>query len=105
MGSIRTIGFRARLWAALGAGALALAGCGSGTDAVAQGGTFEFVSPDGQLEIHYPEEERKPVAELAGPDLLEPDQTVGLADFKLAQSILSEVLSEPIWLAFTSCER
>ena len=56
MGSIRAIGFRARLRAALCAGAFVLSGCGSGTDAVAQGGTFEFVSPDGQLEIHYPEE-------------------------------------------------
>lgn len=82
MGSIRAIGFRARLWAALCAGTLVLSGCGSGTDAVAQGGTFEFVSPDGQLEIHYPEEERKPIAELAGPDLLDPDQTIGLADYK-----------------------
>ncbi|AWH95422.1 TlpA disulfide reductase family protein [Dietzia psychralcaliphila] len=82
MGSSRAIGFRARLWGALCASALVLTGCGSGTDAVAQGGTFEFVSPDGQLEIHYPEEERKPVAELAGPDLLDPDQTIGLADYK-----------------------
>ncbi|MGX4712288.1 TlpA family protein disulfide reductase, partial [Rhodococcus ruber] len=32
----------------LGAGA-----CGTGTDAVAQGGTFDFVAPGGQTDIFY----------------------------------------------------
>ncbi|MDZ4235029.1 MAG: TlpA disulfide reductase family protein, partial [Dietzia sp.] len=63
-------------------GALFLAGCSTGTNAVAQGETFEFVSPDGQVEIHYEEHERKPVADLAGPHILDPDQTIGLADYK-----------------------
>lgn len=72
--------FFVRLGAALGALALVGAGCATGTDAVASGGTFEFVSPDGQLEIFYDEDERKPIAELVGPDLLDPDEMVGLAD-------------------------
>lgn len=80
MSSHRT---RPRL-AGLGAGIAALAlvatGCATGDGAVAQGGTFEFVSPDGQLEIFYDEDERKPVAELAGPNLLDPDEDIGLAD-------------------------
>ena len=31
----------------------ALAGCSSGNDAVAQGGTFDFVSPGGKTDILY----------------------------------------------------
>lgn len=50
--------------------------------AVTQGETFEFVSPGGQLEIHYGDADRKPLAELAGPDVMDPDTQVGLADFE-----------------------
>ena len=69
---------------ALGAMALGLAlvtsACATGSDAATAGPeTFEFVSPDGQLEIFYdPPAERKPVAEIAGPDLLDPDTTLNL---------------------------
>ncbi|MCJ7857763.1 TlpA family protein disulfide reductase [Corynebacterium kalidii] len=65
--------------------ALGLAACGenntAGTDAVAQGGTFEFVSPGGQTEITYDEADREPVGDLQGESLMEPGETVGLEDF------------------------
>ncbi|MER2224665.1 MAG: TlpA family protein disulfide reductase, partial [Rhodococcus sp. (in: high G+C Gram-positive bacteria)] len=32
---------------------LAASSCATGTDAVAQGGSFDFVSPGGQTEIFY----------------------------------------------------
>ena len=32
---------------------VALAGCSTGDDAVAQGGTFEFVAPGGKTDIFY----------------------------------------------------
>jgi thiol-disulfide isomerase/thioredoxin len=61
---------------------LALAGCGVGRDAVASGGTFEFVAPGGQAQIFYdPPEQRGTVRGLAGESLLEPGRTIGLDDF------------------------
>lgn len=62
------------------AGALVTSACATGDDAAIAGPeTFEFVSPDGKLEIFYdPPAERKPVAEIAGPDLLDPDTTLNL---------------------------
>ena len=45
-----------------------IAACGSdstaGQDAVAIGGTFEFVSPGGQTEITYDQADRKQVGDL-----------------------------------------
>lgn len=71
---------RTALGALMLAGALLTSACATGDDAVIAGPeTFEFVSPDGQLEIFYdPPAERKPVAEIAGPDLLDPDTTLNL---------------------------
>ena len=68
---------KAALVALLVTGAL-VGGCATGDDAGVVGPeTFEFVSPDGQIEIHYdPPAERKPVATLTGPDLLDPDRTL-----------------------------
>lgn len=43
--------------------------------------TFKFASPGGQLEITYPEGERKPVADFTGPSLMEPGKTLALSDF------------------------
>ena len=61
-------------------GALA-GGCATGDDAVVVGPeTFEFVSPDVQIEIHYAPDERKPVASLTGPDLLDPDTTLNVQE-------------------------
>jgi thiol-disulfide isomerase/thioredoxin len=48
-----------------------LVGCSSGRDAVAQGGTFEFVSPGGKTDIIYdPPNSRGTIGNLAGPALM-----------------------------------
>lgn len=62
--------------------ALVTGACATSTDAVVTGPeTFEFVSPDGQLEINYdPPSERKPVATLTGPDLMDPDRTLNVQE-------------------------
>ena len=58
-----------------------LAGCSSGHDAVAQGGTFEFVSPGGKTDIYYdPPSSRGRPGPLAGPDLADPAHTMSLDD-------------------------
>lgn len=62
-----------------------IAACGSdstaGQDAVAIGGTFEFVSPGGQTVITYDQADRKQVGDLQGDSLMDPGKTVGLDDF------------------------
>jgi thiol-disulfide isomerase/thioredoxin len=58
-----------------------LAGC-SGRDAVAQGGTFEFVSPGGKTDILYdPPASRSRPGPLSGPDLADPARPRSLDDF------------------------
>lgn len=80
---------RAAFGALLLAGVLATGACATGTDAVIQGETFEFVSPDGKTEIHYgPPAERKPVATLTGPDLLDPDRTLTVQDDFAGQVVI-----------------
>ena len=60
----------------------ALAACSTGSDAVAQGGTFDFVSPGGKTEIYYdPADSRGSVGTLSGPELMTDGSTVGLQDF------------------------
>jgi thiol-disulfide isomerase/thioredoxin len=60
----------------------ALAGCSTGDDAVAQGGTFEFVAPGGKTDIFYdPPESRGRPGALAGPLLTDPSKTISLDDF------------------------
>lgn len=63
--------------------ALALApGCATGQDAVAQGGTFEFVAPGGQTDITYdPPASRGRPGPLSGPDLMDTSRTISLTDF------------------------
>ncbi len=57
-------------------------GCSTGDDAVAQGGTFEFVAPGGKTEITYdPPASRGRPGPLSGPDLLDPARTISLEDF------------------------
>src|SRR5262249_33139051 len=71
-----------RLVLLLCAAALLAGGCASGDDAVAQGGTFEFVAPGGKTDILYdPPQSRRRPGELAGPDLMDPAKTVSLEDF------------------------
>ncbi|CRY81993.1 TlpA disulfide reductase family protein [Nocardia farcinica] len=58
-----------------------LAGCSTGTDAVATGGTFEFVSPGGKTDIFYdPPAARGTIGELSGPDLMTDGKTISVAD-------------------------
>jgi thiol-disulfide isomerase/thioredoxin len=64
------------------AAAVLLAGCATGPDAVARGGTFEFVSPGGKTEIFYdPPASRGTVGELSGDSLTQPGTTVSLAQY------------------------
>ena len=82
-GAVRPI-MRRRVAASVAAVLLAAAvgGCSSGNDAVAQGGSFEFVSPGGKVDIYYdPPETRGRPGPIRGPDLMDPSRTVALDDF------------------------
>jgi thiol-disulfide isomerase/thioredoxin len=71
-----------RLVALASAAIVALAGCSTGHDAVAQGGTFEFVAPGGKTDIFYdPPESRGRPGPLGGPELMDPTKTISLDDF------------------------
>jgi thiol-disulfide isomerase/thioredoxin len=62
---------------------LALTGCSTGHDAVAQGGTFEFVAPGGKTDILYdPPESRHRPGPVSGPNLMDPAKTLSLDDFE-----------------------
>ncbi|BBY49637.1 alkyl hydroperoxide reductase [Mycolicibacterium arabiense] len=63
--------------------AVLLSGCSTGDDAVAQGGTFEFVAPGGKTDIVYdPPEARGKPGSIKGPELRDPAKTVSLQDFE-----------------------
>lgn len=67
--------------AALVIAAAQVTGCTTDEDAVAQGGTFDFVSPGGQTAIFYdPPSSRVTIGDLNGPDLFT-DETIWLSDF------------------------
>jgi thiol-disulfide isomerase/thioredoxin len=54
-----------------------LSGCATGDDAVAQGGTFEFVAPGGKTDIAYdPPESRSRPGKISGPSLTDPAKTI-----------------------------
>jgi thiol-disulfide isomerase/thioredoxin len=56
-----------------------LTGCATGDDAVAQGGTFEFVAPGGKTDILYdPPDSRGRPGPISGPELTDPSKTVSL---------------------------
>lgn len=62
---------------------LSVAGCSTGSGAVARGGSFEFVSPGGQTDIFYdPPADRGTVGDLAGESLLEPGTTISLDEYR-----------------------
>ncbi|WP_241386476.1 TlpA disulfide reductase family protein [Rhodococcus sp. CH91] len=64
-------------------GAVLLTSCATGDDAVATGGTFDFVSPGGQTRIFYdPPAERGTLGELSGEDLMNEGDTISLDDFE-----------------------
>ncbi|OBK13490.1 alkyl hydroperoxide reductase [Mycobacterium asiaticum] len=68
--------------------AVLLSGC-SGRDAVAQGGTFEFVSPGGKTDIFYdPPESRGRPGPLSGPSLVDPNRTISLGDPGLSGQVV-----------------
>lgn len=59
-----------------------LSGCATGDDAVAQGGTFEFVAPGGKTDITYdPPADRGTPGPISGPDLMDTTRTISLEDF------------------------
>ena len=59
-----------------------LVGCSTGDDAVAQGGTFEFVAPGGKTDIFYaPPDHRGRPGPVAGPDLMDPNRTLSVDEF------------------------
>jgi thiol-disulfide isomerase/thioredoxin len=59
--------------------AVLLTGCSTGDDAVAQGGTFEFVAPGGKTDIFYdPPEHRGKPGPISGPELTDPATTISL---------------------------
>ncbi|WP_254303421.1 MULTISPECIES: TlpA disulfide reductase family protein [Nocardiaceae] len=63
--------------------AVSISGCSAGTDAVASGGSFDFVAPGGQTDIFYdPPESRGTVGELTGPDLMDEGKTTALSDYE-----------------------
>ncbi|HEY5856405.1 MAG TPA: TlpA disulfide reductase family protein [Aldersonia sp.] len=68
--------------AAFAVAGLGLTSCSTGSDAVAQGGTFDFVSPGGQTDIVYdPPSERGTIGDLSGPDLMVDGKTTSLDEF------------------------
>lgn len=78
----RSISRSRALLAAL-CGAVLLSSCATGDDAVATGGTFDFVSPGGQTRIFYdPPAERGTLGELSGEDLMDEGRTISLTDFE-----------------------
>lgn len=71
-----------RLLAVLVMAAVVVTGCATGDDAVAQGGTFEFVAPGGKTDITYdPPASRGRPGPVSGRDLLDPAKTISLSDF------------------------
>jgi thiol-disulfide isomerase/thioredoxin len=90
------------MWRLAIAGAVLLAallpgcvGC-SGRDAVAQGGTFEFVSPGGKTDIFYdPPAGRGRPGPLSGPDLMDPARTLSLDDS--AGSFAGQLVVINVW--------
>jgi thiol-disulfide isomerase/thioredoxin len=72
----------ARALIALAVASFALNACSTGHDAVAQGGTFEFVAPGGKTDIFYdPPDKRGRPGAVTGSDLMDPAKTVSLDDF------------------------
>ncbi|UYP18135.1 TlpA family protein disulfide reductase [Rhodococcus sp. Z13] len=64
-------------------GVVVLTSCATGDDAVATGGTFDFVSPGGQTRIFYdPPADRGTLGELSGEDLMNEGETISLDDFE-----------------------
>lgn len=89
---LRSAGAHRRLAGALATVGVVVAGCASGSDAVRQGGTFDFVSPDGKTEIFYdPPSTRGAIGATSGPDLMIQGATIQLSDY------VGEVVVINVW--------
>jgi peroxiredoxin len=76
------LGRGTKLLACVLAGALSLAGCATGKDAVAVGGQFQFVAPGGKQIIFYdPPASRGKLASFSGPSVLHPPGNVGIENY------------------------
>jgi thiol-disulfide isomerase/thioredoxin len=65
------------------AGLLTLTACSGGTDAVARGSTFEFVSPGGKTQLFYdPPDSRGTAPDLNGESLQQPGAQVRLSGYE-----------------------
>ena len=60
---------------------LVLAGC-SDAGSSPTNSEFVFVSPGGQTDITYDGPDRKPLPEVSGPSLMDPDKTLALSDYR-----------------------
>jgi peroxiredoxin len=61
---------------------LVLSACATGTNAVAVGGSFEFIAPGGQTRIFYdPPASRGRAGEMAAESATEPGRRIALSDF------------------------
>ena len=62
--------------------AFAVAGCSTGSDAVATGTEFNFVSPGGQTDITYDGDERQQIPEMQGDSLMEEGEQIKLSSYE-----------------------
>ncbi|MEW5813486.1 MAG: TlpA disulfide reductase family protein [Actinomycetota bacterium] len=75
--------------------AVVLAGCSTGRDAVAQGGSFEFVAPGGKTDIFYdPPADRGTPGPVSGPDLMDTAKTLSLSD---SEAFKDKVVVLNVW--------
>ncbi|MFI6301270.1 TlpA family protein disulfide reductase [Amycolatopsis thailandensis] len=70
-----------RALAAMAVLLLVVTGCTTGKDAVVTGGTFNFVSPGGKVDITYDVADRQPSPTLSGDDLMNEGKQLSIADF------------------------
>jgi peroxiredoxin len=59
-----------------------VAGCSTGSDAVATGTEFNFVSPGGQTDITYEGDDRQPIPEMRGDSLMAEGEQITLSSYK-----------------------
>jgi thiol-disulfide isomerase/thioredoxin len=60
---------------------LVLSGCGAGKNAVNTDADYNFVSPGGQVRLFYAPAQRKPLPDLAGQSLQQPDKQIAISSF------------------------
>jgi thiol-disulfide isomerase/thioredoxin len=63
-------------------GALLAAGCSTGSDAVATGTDFNFVSPGGQTQITYDGDERQQAPDIQGESLMDEGKQLKVSDYQ-----------------------